>query len=91
MSDIVKVTFSGVEYALPRFKVRQMRRIGHVYAESKPADIGYDVLAVAFQRADPPADIEDLEATPDEIRKAIEAVLTFNGFRPGEPKPESTT
>ena len=84
MPETATITLAGVPYEVPRLNFGQRKRIASVRAET----FGYDLLAIALERANPrPAKFDEIEATQEEITAAFEALNRLNGFerRDGAP------
>jgi hypothetical protein len=87
MSKSITVTLAGTEFTVPKLNLGQQREITRLFS-SPAADISFDILAIAFRRAEPKVlDLNALEPDFDEISKAVGAILETAGLKKSESPP----
>lgn len=78
----INVTLAGQTYAVSKLNIGQLRRVAKVFAAGTADAFSFDVLRIAFERAEPKvADIEELEADFEEFTAAVEAILSAAGLK----------
>jgi hypothetical protein len=69
---------------VPKFDIGQLERVSEIFENEKPRKVPAMVLAVALEDARPKVDASEfskLKCGIDELGVAVDAVLTFNGFK----------
>lgn len=93
MEKEAKITLDGTEYTVRRLNVGQLveimpafEDIGRAAIEGKTGpstfQVGVRMLAIAMRRNHPDVKIADLDATPEELKAAIEKVSVLSGLKP---------
>lgn len=84
------ITLGDVKYALKPLTVRQVRDIENVLMtpEIMAHGVGFAVavIGIALSRDHADVVVDDLETNTNEIKAALEIILTLGGFVPGEAK-----
>lgn len=91
------IALGGRDFVVKPLQLRQLRQIEELLRDGKPFDVGVDVLAIAFKRADQTVDrdtILDLEISGADFNAAVTKVFQLAGFKmtgpaPGEASPQA--
>lgn len=91
------IVLGGRDFVVKPLRLRELRQIEELLRDGKPFDVGVDVLAIAFKRADETIDrdtILDLEITGADFNAAVTKVFQLAGFKmtgpaPGEVNPQA--
>lgn len=81
MARTAKITLDGVDYTIHAFNVKELREVTRILGNGNDAaDKGYDILAIAMRRAEPPVELEDLEPKIPEVTAATNVILELAGI-----------
>lgn len=88
----MNVTLGDVSYDVPKMNIGQIEELSLL--DLPPARWTYAVLRIVMKRAVPQVpDLNEIEATPQQIRDAVEAVLQASGYKissPNQVAPDQT-
>lgn len=88
MPATATVSLGGTDYVLRRFNIGQLERVTEAISSLAPSKISFMIFRIALERAEPKiADIEAIEASPDEIRAAVETMMAISGLKKEESTP----
>ncbi len=79
----IKVTLGGADYSVPKMNIGQIEDFTAISrGDPKWASKSLQIL---LSRADPKvADVREMEATPEEVRTAIDEILIASGWKKAE-------
>lgn len=87
MSKTSSVTLGGTTYEVPQMNIAQLEQVTDLFAAGG-VRTGFGVLRIALARAVPAVpDPSAIEATTDEIKDAVKAILVMSGMDAKEPTP----
>jgi len=82
-----EIVLGEAKFTIHAFNIAELQRIAKIF-RGEPADIPFDVLRTALQRAEPKvADPDLIEATTDEIKAAMTVILELAGLKQTDPNP----
>lgn len=88
MPKTFTITLGGDGYVCHRFNIGELEKIADLTDSLKPATAGFAILKLALARATPPvADPDSLEASADEINRAITLIMVSAGLKAADPLP----
>ena len=82
MARTAVIKLGGVDYTVHAFNMGELRRVATIFNKAKAngggegVEVAFDVLRIAFERAEPKADVETVE--PDGFDEVIAACLAKN-------------
>ena len=89
MPKTIDIKLDGTLYAVPKFNMGQHERLVEIF-KGDVARASFKVLALALERADPKVDDPmALDATLDDVKNAVAAILEFSGYRQEKPDPNA--
>ena len=82
---MVKVTLGDKEFTVPKMNIGQVEDLADL--DVPPKKWSFAALGILMRRADPEVkDIRDIEASPGDVREAIQKILAASGYQMPDPK-----
>lgn len=76
----VEIVLDGTAYHVKKFNIGQHRRALDIL-RGDPMDASFKILSLAFERAEPEVDIDELGIGLSEVRDAVSKILKFSGYQ----------
>ena len=94
MARTAVIKLGGVDYTVHAFNMGELRRVATIFNKAKAngggegVEVAFDVLRIAFERAEPKADVETVEPESfDEVISASRTLLELAGLQKTEENP----
>lgn len=87
MRNRITIRLGAHDYSVPHLNLGEIEEVHEALADEtlSPLKRSYALLAIAFKRAEPElGDVRAVEASPIEVRAAIDSVLKHSGLQATE-------
>lgn len=89
MAKTAKITLGDQEYTVHAFNLGELERISDLMKDAKPGRIGFEILRLAMERAEPkPEDVGAIEMTLDEVNDASAKLMELAGVKVKKDPPQ---
>lgn len=92
MAKTTTITLDGQKHIVHAFNIRELRHLAKIVQDESVDSFGrsVEILSMALKRAEPPIDnVEDVEATFDEITAAGLALMELAGLKVAANPPQA--